>query len=352
MSFVLEPARPRILIVEDSYLIADVIGDVVRDCGYEVAGATASISGGLRAVEQECLDGAVLDIDLAGQASFPICMALRARDIPFVFLSGYSPGTVVPNEFRAAPRLNKPVDQRQLQSVLHDLFDHDPAAPALGNTVLDTLPARERAALRTSLGMAILHAGEVLEVAGSPIAHVYFPIDALVSILAVSHSRIETASIGRDSMTAPGLLLGDKAALGETMVQVGGRAWCIAAEELQRLAEGSPVLRRHFLGHVARALRHIVETSMFHGRATVVERLARWLLQAANRLGSTRLVFTHETLSRILGVRRPSITVGLQILEGRRLLRSTRRAIVLLDLNGLAALARLDRPWTSGGDFH
>lgn len=71
MSLVLEPPRPRILIVEDSYLMADVLGDVVRGGGYEVAGATASIAGGLLAVEQDCLDGAVLDIDLGGRSSAP-----------------------------------------------------------------------------------------------------------------------------------------------------------------------------------------------------------------------------------------------------------------------------------------
>lgn len=347
MSLVLESPRPRILIVEDSFLTADAIGDVVRNCGFEVAGATSSIAGGLRVVEQGHLDGAVLDIDLGGRPSFPICAALQAKDVPFVFLSGYSPGTaIVPDQFRAVPHLNKPVDANQLRAALNGLIDVD-AMPvgSLGNAVLDSLPARERASLKPMLEMVALNAGELLESPGAPISYVYFPVDGLISALAISGrlSRIETASIGREGMTAPGLLLGDTTALGETIVQAGGRAWRISAADLQGAAEANPALRRHLLGHVARALRHIVETSMFHGRATVVERLARWLLQASHRLGSTRLVFTHDALSRILGVRRPSVTVGLQILEGKRLLRSTRRAIVLLDLAGLAELARLDR---------
>lgn len=345
MSLALEPLRPRILIVEDSYLMADVLGDVVRDCGYVVAGATASIAGGLLAVEQDCLDGAVLDIDLGGRPSFPICTALRAKGIPFLFVSGYSAGTVVPDEFRAAPHIGKPVDPHELGSLLHDLFDPDQASSGLGNGVLDSLPAAERAALQGSLETVMLQAGDILEAAGAATAYVYFPVEALVSILAGvgRQTRIEAASIGREGMTAPGLLLGDKTAFGETVVQTGGRAWRIAASDLRRSVECNPVLRRHLLGHVGLALRQIVETSMFHGRATIIERLARWLVQTARRLDTTRLAFTHDALARILGVRRPSVSVGLQILEGKRLLRSTRRAIVLLDTDGLIELARLDR---------
>ena len=50
------------------------------------------------------LEGAVLDIDLAGEPSFPMCKALNARGVPFVFLSAYSSVvTIVPPEFRTAP---------------------------------------------------------------------------------------------------------------------------------------------------------------------------------------------------------------------------------------------------------
>ena len=76
------------------------------------------------------------------------------------------------------------------------------------------------------------------------------------------------------------------------------------------------------------------------GRATIVERLAHWLSQAVRRLDTRRLVITHDALAAVLGVRRPSVTTGLQSLEGRHLIRATRRAIVVLDLHGLAEVAR------------
>jgi CRP-like cAMP-binding protein len=123
-------------------------------------------------------------------------------------------------------------------------------------------------------------------------------------------------------------------------VQAPGSAWRIPTRALQRLAQGDPGLRGHLLHQVGAALRELGDTVSYSGRATIVERLARWLLQATYRLGSSRLDLTHDVLAEILGVRRPSVTTGLQMLEGRRLIRSTRRAIVVLDPAGLAEVAR------------
>ena len=188
----------------------------------------------------------------------------------------------------------------------------------------------------------MLRHGEVLDVAGQPIGHVYFPAEGLISIFAgtTSATRIEVASIGCDGMTAPGILLGDSISHGHSLVQAAGSAWRIPASTLLRLTEADAGLRRHLLHQVGTALRHLADTASYSGRATIIERLARWLLQATYRLGCRRLDLTHDALAEILGVRRPSITTGLQTLEGRHLIRSTRRAIVVLDPAGLADLAR------------
>lgn len=210
------------------------------------------------------------------------------------------------------------------------------------NAILDLLPAATRSALAMSLERVPLKQGEVLEVPGAPVGYVYFPIEGLLSsfVGATAATRIEGATIGRDGMTAPGVLLGDSVSSGQTVVQVSGSAWRIPAATLYRLSDSDPALRRHLLGHVGKALRHLGETLSYSGRAMIVERLAHWLLQATWRLGSRRLEMTHDALAEILGVRRPSVTTSLQVLEGKRLIRSTRRAVVILDPVGLVELAR------------
>jgi CRP-like cAMP-binding protein len=348
MPLVIDAPRPRILIVEDNYLMATEVEEFVRSCGYAVAGAAPSVEKGLALIAEDNVDGAVLDIDLAGTPSFPMCRTLSDKGVPFLFLSAYSPNTIVPAEFRKTPQLTKPFEPAALKSALQTLVGSAPdgglapALPALANTVLESLPPAAKIALAASLERVVLSHGEVVEAAGQAIRHVYFPIEGLISIFAgtTAATRIEVASIGCDGMTAPGLLLGDRTSWGHATVQAAGSAWRIPADILQRLADRDAVLRRHLLRQVGVALRQLTETVSYSGRATIVERLARWLLQATYRLGNRRLDLTHDVLADILGVRRPSVTTGLQTLEGRHLIRSTRRAIVILDAAGLAEVAR------------
>jgi CRP-like cAMP-binding protein len=277
-----------------------------------------------------------------------MCRALAAKGVPFLFLSAYSPNTVVPAEFSNAPHLSKPFVPADLKSALQTLVGFAPdagstwAEPAFGNAILDSLPAAAKVALAASLERVPLRRGEVLDVAGQPFGYVHFPVEGLISMFTgtTAATRIEVANIGYDGMTGLGVLLGDTVSTGHTVVQVAGSAWRIAAGTLQRRAESDASLRRHLLGELGVALRHLADTVSYCGRATIVERLARWLLLATNRLGSRRLELTHDALAEILGVRRPSVTTGLQALEGRHLIRSTRRVIAVLDPAGLAALVR------------
>jgi CRP-like cAMP-binding protein len=265
-----------------------------------------------------------------------------------LFLSAYSINTVVPVEFSTAPHLSKPLVATDFSSALRRMVGAPPGItatlpePAFANGVLDSLPAAVKATLAASLERVPLRKGEALDVPGVPVGYVYFPVEGLISLFAgaTAATRIEVASIGCDGMTAPGILLGDRIAAGPAVVQAAGSAWRIPAATLHRLAERDPLLRRHLLGQIGAALRHLADTVSYSGRATIVERLARWLVQATYRLGSRRLELTHDVLAEILGVRRPSVTTGLQTLEGKRLIRSTRRAIAVLDPERLAELAR------------
>ena len=85
-----------------------------------------------------------------------------------------------------------------------------------------------------------------------------------------------------------------------------------------------------------------MDASLSAGRLTVPERLARWLVHATHRVGSQRLIITHTALADILAVRRPSVTLGLQMLEGYGLIRSTRRVVMVRNPEGLTDLARLN----------
>lgn len=97
----------RVLVVEDALLIADLIVEVLRDHGCNVVGPVPRLGQGLALATVEQLDGALLDVNLAGERCFPIVEALAARGIPFALLTGYG-DTGIPSEYRGATRLTKP----------------------------------------------------------------------------------------------------------------------------------------------------------------------------------------------------------------------------------------------------
>ncbi len=105
----------KVLVVEDSYLIAEHVSDLLTQHGAEVVGPVGRLESGLKLVEEGTpVDGALLDVNLDGEFCFPIASALRQRHVPFAFLTGYDDGDIIPHDFAGAPRLGKPLDEAQL----------------------------------------------------------------------------------------------------------------------------------------------------------------------------------------------------------------------------------------------
>lgn len=113
--------RLRVLIVEDEFLIASYIADLVEDAGHEVV---ASVPTGEQALEQLArgdLDLALLDIKLKGRMSgIEVAQAACARAIPHVFVSGSGDPTMRSAAEATSPMafLQKPLDQKHLDAVL------------------------------------------------------------------------------------------------------------------------------------------------------------------------------------------------------------------------------------------
>jgi DNA-binding response OmpR family regulator len=103
----------RALIVEDEIMVAMYVEDLLTDLGFEVAGIATDLDQAMRLARQGTFDFAVLNINLAGELSFPVAQVLRERGIPFMFASGYG-SKGLSNEFRTAVRIQKPFLGRDL----------------------------------------------------------------------------------------------------------------------------------------------------------------------------------------------------------------------------------------------
>jgi CheY-like chemotaxis protein len=112
----------KVLLVEDNLLLAEVTKILLEDSGCQVVGPAGWLERGLELARAEPLDGAILDINLHGDMSFPIAEVLSTRGVPFVFVTGYEDRSIVPLAYRLAPRLDKPVADERLMEVMVATF--------------------------------------------------------------------------------------------------------------------------------------------------------------------------------------------------------------------------------------
>ena len=97
------------MVAEDEFLIAFLIEEDLRNSGYTVVGPFTRIDEAREAAAREQIDAAVLDINMNGQPAYSVADALIARQVPFLFLSGYGQ-SALPAPYVYRPRLAKPYD--------------------------------------------------------------------------------------------------------------------------------------------------------------------------------------------------------------------------------------------------
>jgi two-component SAPR family response regulator len=86
---------PKALVLEDEFLVALHVAQLLSDLGFEVIGPIARVIDALSLIENHSdLSISVLDINLAGEMSWPVAHALLEREVPFIFITGYQPAEI------------------------------------------------------------------------------------------------------------------------------------------------------------------------------------------------------------------------------------------------------------------
>ena len=218
-----------------------------------------------------------------------------------------------------------------------------PKTPTLfKNELLAALPRGEYARLLPDLEHVSLPRGASLYKSGDSIGHVYFPEDALVSL--VTHMRdgatVEVGLIGRDGMVGIPVLLGDDIAFEAAVVQIAGGALRMSSaafkENLKR--RRSPLLTRLLL-YTRVLMKQVAQTAACNGRHTAEKRLARWLLMCHDRAESDEMALTQDFISDVLGVRRDVLSSAAAGLQGEGFIRYSRGRVTILKRRGLEEFA-------------
>jgi CheY-like chemotaxis protein len=111
----------RVLVVEDEMLVLIMIEDMLADLGCASVIAAATVNQAIRLIEAQNFDVAMLDMNLNGNDSYAVAEALAARDVPFVFSTGYS-GDDIRDGYRDRPVLKKPFMDKELVGILARLL--------------------------------------------------------------------------------------------------------------------------------------------------------------------------------------------------------------------------------------
>ena len=108
-----------VLVVEDEFLIALDLEQLLRRHGWRVLGPAATVDQALRLLRDgETPDVALLDVNLGGEPVTPVAEALRARGVPFVLASAYGGHGPTAAALAGAPAVGKPTDERRLLAAL------------------------------------------------------------------------------------------------------------------------------------------------------------------------------------------------------------------------------------------
>ncbi len=116
-----ELAGRRILVVEDSPVVAEASEDMLRDMGCIVVGPAANMASALQLASEQELDAAIVDINIRGGKAFAALRVLHGRHIPFILTSGYADWSL-PEEWQDTPRLAKPYTPNMLRESLLNLL--------------------------------------------------------------------------------------------------------------------------------------------------------------------------------------------------------------------------------------
>lgn len=209
------------------------------------------------------------------------------------------------------------------------------------NHLLALLPQNEYAAVASHLEPCETPHGFIIVQACAPIDHAYFPCSGVGSVINISPegNRVEGGLFGRDGFAPTAAAIGAGISITEVTVQVPGFAYRLPQGKLLDLMKTQPVFASllHKSVHVLAVQAGF--TALSNAVHEVDERLARWILMCHDRIDGDKLALTHEFISVMLAVRRPSVTTALHVLEGNLFIRSVRGLVIIRDRAGLEEFA-------------
>lgn len=207
--------------------------------------------------------------------------------------------------------------------------------------ILSTLPPTEYLQLRPSLEQVALHATEVLFAPGDNVRYIYFPNDAVVSLMFGVDGRrpVEAAMEGNEGAVGFAVYLAGARSCNLAVVRDAGTAMRMDVNVLTRCADQHSCLQDLLSRYLHALVTQVAQAGVCNQFHSVEARLARWLLMTQDRVGSSKICATQESIAHMLGIRRSSVTAAARGFLQRDTINYRRGQIEIVDQRGLTGAA-------------
>ncbi len=205
------------------------------------------------------------------------------------------------------------------------------------NRLLAALPPEERERLLLHCRPVVLPHERVLLAPRQQVRYAYFPTDGVVSLLMVIEdgTPVEVATVGSEGFVSVESILSTDQSPYEVVCQTAVEALRADVHDLRAVFRESGPLRELLLRYAAVVFSCTGRSLACKVIHPVEQRLARWLLMTRDRVRANELSLTHDTLARMLGVHRPTISEAAEALRERGLITYHRGQIAITDRAGL-----------------
>ena len=201
------------------------------------------------------------------------------------------------------------------------------------NALLVAIPDATWSRWQPRLRSSELSCGQALSGGGVLSTQVIFPTTAIVSLVCTTSDgeSAEVGIIGNDGVVGISRILGRADMASEHIVQSAGHGYLLPTTLAANELAGGGAVRAMMLDYSQSLFAQVAQTALCNRYHSIEQQLARRLLLSLDRSASEQLTMTHESMARLLGVRREGVSAAAYKMQKAGVIRYSRGRVVVQD---------------------